>query len=285
MRCAIANRKAESGAWRAVCLLLAAALVMSLAMPASAVTITNVTTSTPLFSDNFEGVPAISAGLDDDDGSTDFDPVATVGTWGIVEADSASHIQVTDFSGETSTMVSYPGAFEGDNYMWINRPSGAPFNQAQGTLSSPQTTAGHVIHAEFMAYIRSTGLSGGPGLFNFYEGDATSTLVLGVALSNSDKSISGVDPDDLTWAFDKWQKWEVDYVLGASTYSLTLDGVTVSGIAVANASTTVSSFRHGGRVDWEYFIDSVPEPNSLAMLSIGSFALFARRKRAKALGK
>jgi len=116
--------------------LLATALLAVVATDAGAVIITNVTAGTTLFSDDFEGVSAINLGFADDPG-TDLDPAAAPGTWTIVESD-ATQIQVTEFAGTTSTSLNYPGAFQGDNYLWINRTGG--FNRASGDFT-PQTVA------------------------------------------------------------------------------------------------------------------------------------------------
>src|SRR5688572_18499191 len=110
--------------WRALpgYRVMAAATLMCMvsAAPSWGVLIRNVTTGDTLFYDNFEGVDAIGVGYPDDLNTTDFDPVATVGTWSTVE-DSVSQIQVTDFDGTATGGVAYPGAWQGDNYMWLNR--------------------------------------------------------------------------------------------------------------------------------------------------------------------
>ena len=85
-------------------LVLAAVAVLTLDTRAKAVMVTNVTTDTLLFFDDFEGLGSSVSHAVYPDGSGDFDPVAQFGQWDIGES-SQGDVQVTDYSA--------PGAFWG----------------------------------------------------------------------------------------------------------------------------------------------------------------------------
>ena len=101
-----------------------------------AVTVTNTTTSTQIFYDNFEGVTP--TGGDDD-------PVAVTGSWTISEPNVNTDIQVIS-----------SGAHEGSNCLEIDRAGsgGGTRPDAHGQFTA-LPTAGQTIHVEFMVYMET----------------------------------------------------------------------------------------------------------------------------------
>ncbi len=251
----------------------AVALVLITVSTVQAVMITNVTSGTQLFLDNFEGANAIGAGFVDDPGTTNYAPTAITGSWSITESD-ARQIQVTDFSGTTTTSVDYPGAFQGDNCMWFNRTGG--FNAAFARPTSLQNTNGDAIHYEWMAYLRDFD-SGRPGVFSLYHNiNGSGDRIVGL-VAESDGSIDG--GGSLAYTSDTWQRWAVDYVVGANTYDLTIDGIRQTGLAVKDSAGAAGTVRFGSSAGVEYFVDAVPEPSALVLIVMGLFGLAVCRRR------
>ncbi len=258
-------------------ILLTMVVLAVMASVASATIITNETTSTTLFEDDFEGVSAISVGFVDDPGDTDYDPSAGTGSWVTKETD-VKQIQVTDFDGTTTgpPVVDYPGAYQGSNYMWVNRTGN--FNSAVGSLTSVQSTAGDAIHIEWMVYFRDNPANN--SFFRMYSGSGATGNSIASLSANGDQSVGG--GGSLTYLSDTWQKWELDYVVNATTYDLTIDGTQATGLSVLESGGAVGSIRFskgGGVSAKEYFVDAVPEPSTFALLSIGGLMMLIWRRR------
>ncbi len=209
--------------------LLVMTLLIICSSNASAVTIKNLTTGITLGSDDFEATTKVDNNAYNQTAS-DADPDnSTVGTWTISE-DYSGVIQVTDYS--------VPGAYAGDNYLRIHKNSSAPF----ATLSvDEQTTIGDTIHFETIIN-HSAGASSLVTLTG-KDNSGSSVWVTSIlfAASKSIYYVSGGNIDTgLDFITDTWQKMEIDWVVGADTFSLTFDGATVSGLPVR--STDAVSF-------------------------------------------
>jgi len=266
--------------------LLATALLAVVATDAGAVIITNITTNTVLFSEDFEDDAAINLGFADDTGAIDFDPSTTTGSWTISEGGSPpasnTQIQVTSFDGTSSAPLDYPGAFQGDNYLWVNRTTG--FSRAVGSFAT-QDTDGDVISIEFQIYAR--GFDGavdpvvGPDVFALYssaDASGASVLRLGIA-SDNDIIEQGTATDTLVdWTDNTWETWRIDLVIGESEYDLTVDGNTMT-VATAGAISAISSTRSSSNAATEYFIDAIPEPSSLLLAGMCLLGIAASARR------
>jgi hypothetical protein len=232
-------------------LLAASALCVSLALlsSAEAVVVTNTTTGTVVFD---------SVGFENDVPGTA--PSATgTGSW------SAYHI-------DTVTNSPTPGPALGSNYVTTTRDAVAAGGPG-ANLSSNQNIAGHQLHLEFYAWYPAAGddnlvLDSGSRVLGRITG--------GNYLNYNGSAYIDTNVD---YVPEQWQKWELDYTVGASTYQLSIDDA---------VPTTINALTPGGlaRIDFghngldTYFLDGapIPEPASLAAFSCAALALVRRRR-------
>jgi hypothetical protein len=156
-----------------------------------------------------------------------------------------------------------PGPYEGKRFLSISRATTG--TGAKGTLSIAQTTTGQVIHCELMIHIPSRN---GSGTAN--PAFACQVLVGPgdrIILSNGQIASGGGDvlnyagshrPTGLRFAADTWQRWEIDYAVGAATFNLAIDGEVATGLA-ANAPGDVGEiWLTNGTNNCRYWVDAVP---------------------------
>ncbi|MBN1394975.1 MAG: PEP-CTERM sorting domain-containing protein [Pirellulales bacterium] len=275
-------------------------IVALAACPASAYII-NETDNTPLFFDDFDSQPAANVShIAYPDTATAGQPVSANvlyggyydynyggSGWGAGGMTPNRYIQVTDHN-DVGMGGDDPGAYAGSNYLRHYRGSDTAGYMAQ-IVQTPQD-AGDLIHWEMMYYISE--VANGSALtyfrnfntskiaFYFEAGkDASDNLII------RNSATTGVGISGITYEIDKWQKWEVDYVVGASTYSLTVDGTTVSGISVSDSTAGFNAVSYGmfasNYNNGPWHMDEVPEPSTLALLGCGLIGLlaYAWRKR------
>lgn len=256
--------------------------VWALVMTASAsANIVNVTTSQTLFSDDFESQPwnATShiAFPDNRVGLAAALPTSpSVGSWEFVRNESDwESIQVTNYAD--------PGAGRGSKYLRIRAVGidGWPA-AAKEVLSAEQTTTGDHIRWEQMVNIG--GSSGVAGQIVALGGDGSARINL---LTNYPYSVTdyatgyGSVDTGLTYSVGQWQKWQIDYTIGASTFDLKIDNSSALSLPMVSTGGIASFSLTQEGIGAAFCVDQVPEPSTLAMLVAGLFGLlaYAWRKR------
>jgi N-acetylneuraminic acid mutarotase len=185
----------------------------------------------------------------------EFDTVGAAPT-----TDSWSNGLVThDFVDTGSGPLGFPGAFEGNNYLSTTRDFITAGNP-RAFLGVPQTTPGDVIHAEWMMYITDPPLSDMGFFFtNASQANIGQVRIGGQGLTTLQDSWSGVITPNV-YQPNAWEKWELDYTIGAADYSVTVNnGTPVTGIVPGGAGNSTGierlSFYHNGQQT--YYLDAV----------------------------
>ncbi|MBP8800296.1 MAG: hypothetical protein KBI41_02070 [Kiritimatiellae bacterium] len=204
--------------------------VVSLALGAQAVTVINQTTKQLLFYDDFESAPAASSSAHPDT-SGDYDPVATVvpGSSWLINETGPTNIQVTAYRGNGVNDPARPP--QGTNYLRVVRHWDAAPSEATLVLPAVQNTPGDKIHLEMLVWIPRHP-NWGAFRFSLLGSDANSRVNVAVETNRVDtgdvqsQAMAGghYKIDGLTYRVETWQKWEVDYVIGATTFTISVDG-------------------------------------------------------------
>lgn len=242
---------------------------------------------TILFYDDFESQPTANVSHNAYGVDTILDAKPTggsYGSWVVSGSMPLKDCQVTDYA--------LPGAYLGDNYLRVRRSYTSTFTYV-GEVFDLQDNDGDVIHFDQMFYVEDNVTDGMLTIAGFGNADLLTDRSFHVK-TMADGSIgylssdSGFQPiSGITWTADAWQKWEIDYAVGASTFALMIDGTTVSGIPVYSAENlTGLRFASGfnGSETTRFYLDevaAVPEPSTFALLAAGLVGLlaYAWRKR------
>jgi len=224
-------------------------------------------------SDNFEG---------DTVGAP---PVADVGVWSNVNFVNRTIGEVTN--------AALPGASSGSQYFSLFKDGSSVY---QGIFAEMSLASSDLIHFESMVYIP---LNTAAENFPWQIGIA-SVASPGSRLINIWRNASGLweaqgmgafaGPASLL--FDTWQKWELDFVVGASAATLTINGVSASVPATNTTLNTNPAYRLGvwtnGPADNQIYLDNitpvvevpaVPEPSTAALLlTFAAAFVFGRRR-------
>ncbi|WP_425395159.1 DNRLRE domain-containing protein [Aeoliella sp.] len=265
-------------------------LLAMMAVPASAVTVRNMTTGELLFHDDFESAPEVTAfeygapenaGLDADPmvplgspaGSFWFSPFRRIDNTTDNEVDEI--IQVT-----SSTTGDDPGPFYGNNYLRAVR-------DGDQTLAHPvfteQTTIGQRVRLETMVRTLPNSPSSGGANLTAWGKDGNGDVAIlismqfaqdgevrntdGTSGSNSTSAVSG-----LNYVEGEWNFVAVDYAVGGSTFDLTVNDQTVTGLGFRNNETpetptfpvSINAFGFAGQnvtsgFDRRMYVDDAPE--------------------------
>jgi len=233
---------------------------------AVAVKITNLTTGELLFYDDFEISPngVSSMPFPDDANGSDYDPVVPdgfPGYWQIANSSPGAPV----FEDEdpfyntqvTNSLISPdPLPIQGSNYLRVDRWSdGSP---ASATFDQNQSTQGDVIRIDLMFATPSEyGPSNGAGIV--YR-DALGYPIISMGfdddgtIDNRDGNGAGStissDVPGLTHTVGEWGRLIIDYEIGASTYSMTYNGVTATDLPLRyDANVTQPEMRPLSEID------------------------------------
>jgi hypothetical protein len=234
---------------------------MFVPLVAKPVTITNVSSATTVFADTFE--------------LGTFSP--SVGSWSI-----GPSVTVVN-----STIVPNPGAFQGSYYAQLFRDS----NTAnQGNLLavpvSPQATNGNLIRLDMMVYLPSATDINVRAQFILNDGDFNTARAWVRPDGNGNViAVGGPGPSltdtGLNYSTDVWQRWELDYVIGSSTFDVSIDGVRATGfLSATSGQVSAASIFNGSNSPGAFYLDSaVPEPSATLLGAMGLIALLSKRTR------
>ena len=226
---------------------------MAIGPVSHALTVTNLSSNTIVFADSFE-----TGGMS-----------ASIGAWS----------RIGPLVGATSsTMAPAPGPAEGASYASFPRVDNTTPSQgdALGTLSHVQSVTGDVVRLSSMLYVPDDGVTGRALLF-LSDGDYINIRAIvrtdgaGNVLSNG---LSGAVFDTgIDYVPGAWQRWDLDYEIGSSTFSLRVGDAMAAGLEASSAgqvSTLV--FGNGtGIPAGAFYIDAVPvpEPATYGLLLAG----------------
>ncbi|MFL6530234.1 MAG: PEP-CTERM sorting domain-containing protein [Chthoniobacterales bacterium] len=235
-------------------LVLVPLLAFGFAFVVEGVTITDVTTSTTVFKDDFE--------------TGTFSP--SVGSWSV-----GPDVTVTN-----SPM---PGAAQGSFYAQLFRNSN---NFSQGNLnanlSSVQATPGDLIRLDMMVYLPSATDTSARVQFMLTDGDFNSARAW--LQSDGTGNVLAIGPGfaatdtGLNYLTDTWQLWELSYVIGSSTFNVSINGAQATGFSsFTTGEVRVANLFNGNPTPaGSFFLDGVvPEPSTWALLLSGSALLLA----------
>ena len=232
---------------------------------AGAVVVINSSASTTVFSDNFE--------------SGSFSP--SVGSWSI-----GPNVSVV-----SSGSLPIPGAFEGSRYAEAFRDSNL---NNQGNLvaqfSGIQSNPGDVVELSMMVYLPSATDVNVRGQFMITSGDFTTArawarpdgaghvVAVGPGISLTDTGLS--------YHTDVWERWDLRYSIGSSTFDVRVNGVLATGFSSLSTGAVDRAILFNGNNTpaGSLYLDAaaVPEPADYAVLSglaLIGFAVWSRRQR------
>jgi hypothetical protein len=218
-------------------------VVLGSASVATAVTVTDVTTATTVFKDDFE--------------SGNFAP--SVGTW-------------TVGPNVTVTTAPSPGPYQGSFYAQIFRDSNtASQGNLAANLSTSQNTPGDLIRLDMMVYLPASTDVNVRGQFMLTAGDFNTARawVRPDGAGNVIAVTAGTTLVDtgLDYLTGVWQRWQLDYVIGSSTFDFSINGVQAKGFSsVSSGPVSVANIFNGSTSPGSFYVDAVPEPSTWGLL-------------------
>ena len=194
-------------------------------------------------------------------------------------------------NGSTLNIENSPAAFEGSNFLSVDRPGGGGGHAIADLLF--EHTAG-TITAEFMMRIQDTGNewharaafhnSGAPGyVAGFIIGDGSNSGDLDIQLDrdvNSNGNYTRTNTGNFFPNDGGWHKVTMEYARDTSTLSLSINDVlagSVNDVFPGNIDEVRFFLPSNGA---EFHIDClIPEPTSAVLALLGLSGLVSRRRR------
>ncbi|BBO33620.1 PEP-CTERM sorting domain-containing protein [Lacipirellula parvula] len=249
-------------------LLFAGFLLLTAGSNSLAVTVT--LNGNQVFHDNFESrTPGATFGV----------PTPATANWAL-NFRNGNNVSISD--------ALTPGAAEGSQYGRLERTVGNRSSYAMAQFNVP-VVDGDQLHAEWMMYIPA-----GQPQFGFNGGfeDVSENRPVAIA-SGTDGDVFALN-EGLFWsdtgldfAFDTWQKWEQDWVVGSANMAITVAGTSIT---VGNADpggAEITCFYLSTVVGSDFYVDAVPaaatavvpEPASAPLIAAGVAVAASFRRR------
>ena len=170
---------------------------------------------------------------------------ATKGGWDVTA--NTNNIQVTDYA--------IPGAHDGTNYLRIHRTGTIyPYIYLRGVTQTNGT-----VHVAIM--INSDDASSAS--INLVDNTKLiASIAIGVGSNGEITCYYGnaYHMTGIPYTLDVWQKLEIDWEVGSSTYDLTYNGQSSNSIPVRTSATKCNGISLGGILNKTWYCDAVPPP-------------------------
>lgn len=238
-----------------------------------AITVTNTTTDTILFADDFESAPSVgSLAFPDHTGDHDPDNGLLPGFWSISEPDVAfagdrqGNVQVINRTDSPD-----PGPSQGMNYLRIGRED-ADSNPGTDAMFDIPATSGQTIFVDLMFATNHSGNSSNGGIYlrgtTTTSSDAhitTTSFTPGGTVRNNNGL--GQSNSGLSYNPSGWNRLMIEYTVGATEFTLWVNGE--SQVLSTRASeggfgadvTSITMVRtQGHHQGVQLYLDAVPEP-------------------------
>ena len=228
------------------------AMVGMLVLPAWAVLVQNMTTGDVLFYDDFESPPG-GDGVNPDNGGYP-------GNWVLNESGTSIGYLLMD-------VLNNPGfAYRDNQYFSHAKIPGHGTSEALAMFSSPQTTAGDVIHVEFATYRYSQGASnyGCRVRLEDATGNKASEL-LGYYGAYGNLKDWPPTVESIPCSQDSWHVLAFDYTIGGTAFTVTVDNGPPVAMTSAAALTSVDRlYIDSGNTNIAWAMDDVRVPGTIA---------------------